>query len=155
MIDLHAIEAIKRLKYRYMRCLDQKRWAELASCFTEDAKSSYSDGKYAFDGRDAIMAFLETAMPVTMLTSHRAHHPEIELTGPTTATGVWALDDVVIETTGGFTIRGSGFYRDEYVKIDGEWRIRHTGYQRIYEEIQSRTESPSLRLTANLFEHKS
>jgi hypothetical protein len=154
MIDLQEIEAIKRLKYRYMRCLDQKRWAELATCFTEDATSAYSDGAYAFDGRDAIMAFLESAMPATMLTSHRVHHPEIDLTGPGSATGVWALDDVVIETAGGFTIRGSGFYRDEYAKVAGEWRIRHTGYQRVYEEIQSRAESPSLRLTANMFADK-
>ena len=151
MVDLQELEAIKRLKYRYMRCLDQKRWAELATCFTEDARSSYADGKYAFDGRAAIMAFLENAMPDTMLTSHRVHHPEIELTDAGTAVGVWALDDVVIETTGGFTIRGSGFYHDEYVKVDGEWRIRATGYRRIYEEIQSRTESQSLRLTANMF----
>jgi bile-acid 7alpha-dehydratase len=154
MIDLQELEAIKRLKYRYLRCLDQKRWPELATCFTPDAKSSYGDGKYSFDGRDAIMRFLETAMPRTMLTSHRVHQPEIELTSTTTATGVWALDDVVIETKGGFTIRGAGFYRDEYVKVGGEWKIRATGYQRVFEEMQSRTESPSLRLTANMFADK-
>ena len=152
MTDLQELEAIKRLKYKYLRCLDQKCWAELATCFTEDATSSYGDGKYAFDGRDAIMQFLETSMPKTMLTSHRVHHPEIDLTSERTATGIWALDDVVIETKGGFTIRGSAFYRDEYVKVNGEWKIRATGYQRVYEELQSRTESPSLRLTANMFD---
>lgn len=154
MTDLQELEAIKRLKYKYLRCLDQKRWAELATCFTEDAKSSYGDGKYSFDGRDAIMSFLENAMPKTMLTSHRVHHPEIEFTSGTTATGIWALDDVVIETTGGVTIRGSAFYRDEYVKVDGEWKIGSTGYQRVYEEVQSRKESPSLRLTENMFADK-
>jgi hypothetical protein len=151
MSDLDEIEAIKRLKYRYMRCLDQKLWADLATCFTPDATCAYSDGKYSFDGRDAVMGFLESAMPRTMLTSHRVHHPEIDITGPTAATGIWALDDVVIETKGGFTIRGSGFYRDEYRKVDGAWLIHHTGYRRVYEEVQSRAESPSLRLTANMF----
>ncbi len=154
MTELHEIEAIKRLKYRYMRCLDEKIWAELATCFTPDATCAYSDGKYSFDGRDAVMGFLESAMPRTMLTSHRVHHPEIDITGPTTATGIWALDDVVIETKGGFTIRGAGFYRDEYRKIDGAWRLHHTGYRRVYEEVQSRAESPSLRLTANMFADK-
>jgi len=154
MIDLQEIEAIKRLKYKYLRCLDQKRWPELATCFTPDAKSSYGDGKYSFDERDAIMHFLETSMPRTMLTSHRVHHPEIDLTSATTATGIWALDDVVIETKGGFTIRGAAFYRDEYIKVDGEWKIRATGYQRVFEEMQSRKESPSLRLTANMFAEK-
>ena len=33
--DLVEIEAIKRVKYAYMRCLDQKLWDELEGCFTE------------------------------------------------------------------------------------------------------------------------
>ena len=151
MTDLREIEAIKRLKYKYLRCLDQKRWDELATCFTADARCSYGDGKYTFEGRDAIMRFLEGAMPKTMLTSHRVHHPEIDLRDDGTATGVWALDDVVIETQRELTIRGAAFYRDEYVKADGEWKIRSTGYARIYEEVQSRKDSPSLKLTANMF----
>jgi hypothetical protein len=148
--DLLEVEAIKRLKYRYCRCLDLKRWDELEQCLAEDATSSYGDGKYSFTGRAAIMAFLRDALgPHTMISSHRVHHPEIDLTGPTTARGVWALEDVVIVTGADLTIRGSAFYTDEYVKVDGEWRIRHTGYERIYEETESRADIPSLRLTAN------
>ena len=60
--DLVEIELVKRLKYKYMRCLDQKRWDEIATCFTEDATCSYSGGKYAFQGRDAIVDFLRKAM---------------------------------------------------------------------------------------------
>ena len=78
MTDLQELEAIKRLKYKYLRCLDQKRWEDLATCFTADAQCSYGDGKYSFDGRDAILKFLESVMPRTMLTSHRVHHPEID-----------------------------------------------------------------------------
>ena len=55
-VDLHELEAIKRLKYKYLRCLDQKRWDEIATCFTADATCSYSGGKYAFTGRDAIVS---------------------------------------------------------------------------------------------------
>ena len=84
-----------------------------------------------------------------MITSHRVHQPEIDLTGPDTATGIWALDDVVIETKANIVIRGSAFYRDEYAKISGQWKIRHTGYQRIYEEMFSRGDTPSWQLTAN------
>src|SRR5690606_20789360 len=90
--NLHELEAIKRLKYRYLRCLDQKRWDELADCFTVDARSSYGGGRYAHEGREAIVAFLRKAMGApSFLSSHRAHHPEIDFTGPDTATGVWAL----------------------------------------------------------------
>lgn len=152
-MDLHELEAIKRLKYRYLRCLDQKRWDELADCFTEDARSSYGGGRYAFEGRDAILEFLRKAMGApSFLSSHRAHHPEIDFTGPDTATGVWALEDTVIETRAGITIRGAAFYTDEYVKVDGAWRIRFTGYRRTYEEIESRRDRPGLRLTASWFE---
>lgn len=153
MQDLHELEAIKRLKYKYLRCLDQKNWPELAECFTEDAVSSYSGGKYAFDGRDAIMEFLEKSMgSPSFLSSHRVHHPEIEFQSETSATGVWALEDTVIETQAGITIRGAAFYEDEYVKQDGAWKIRSTGYKRTYEEIQSRKDVPGLKLTASWFE---
>jgi uncharacterized protein (TIGR02246 family) len=152
-MDLHELEAIKRLKYKYLRCLDQKKWEELAECFTEDATSSYSGGRYAFSGRDAILDFLRKAMGApSFLSSHRAHHPEIEFTGPTTAVGVWALEDTVIETRAGITIRGAAFYTDEYVKLDGAWRIRSTGYKRTFEEVESRRDRPGLRLTASWWE---
>jgi hypothetical protein len=152
MDDLREIEAIKRLKYKYFRCLDLKLWKELRELLVEDATSSYSGGKYAFDGRDQIMKFLEDSLGrPTMLTSHHGHHPEIELTSDTTATGIWALEDVVIDTEHGITLRGASFYHDEYVKVDGAWKFKSTGYERTYEEIESRADTPSLRLLANRF----
>ena len=148
--DLLEIEAIKRLKYRYMRCLDQKLWDEIVDCFSEDATAAYSGGKYSFEGRGAIVDFLKRSMGAESFhSSHRVHHPEIDLTGPDRATGTWALEDVVIETSFQITIRGAAFYSDEYVKQGGVWRIRHTGYRRTYEEIQPRAEVPGLKLTAS------
>lgn len=148
MTDLQELEAIKRLKYRYLRCLDEKRWPELEDCFTAEATSAYAGGKYAYAGRDAILKFLVGAMDRPgFLSSHRVHHPEIDFTSATTATGVWALEDTVIDTEHGITLRGAGFYHDEYVKLDGSWKIRHTGYQRTFEEVQSRRGVPGLRLT--------
>jgi SnoaL-like domain len=148
--DLVELEAIKQLKYRYLRCLDQKLWDEIAECFTEDAAAAYSGGKYSFDGREAIVDFLRRSMGAeTFLSSHRVHHPELELRSASEATGVWALEDVVIEEKWGVTIRGAAFYTDEYVKQGGRWRIRRTGYKRTYEEIQPRKDVPGLRLTAS------
>jgi hypothetical protein len=152
MLDLQELEAIKRLKYRYLRCLDLKQWDELGTCLTDDCKSAYGDGHFSFDGRAAIVAFLKDALgPATRITSHRCHQPEIDFTSPTTATGTWALEDVVIETEAKLTIRGAAFYHDEYVKLGGEWKIAKTGYKRIYEETESRTDTPSLTLTRNAF----
>jgi len=148
--DLEEIEAIKRLKYRYMRCLDQKLWEELGDCFSPDARTHYGDGKYTYEGRDAILEFLRESMGADSFhSSHHVHQPEIDLTSSTTATGIWALQDVVIETKLDFTLRGAGFYEDEYVKLDGAWKIRSTGYRRVFEEFQPRKDVPGLRLTAS------
>ena len=145
-VDLHDLEAIKRLKYKYLRCLDQKLWDEIGSCFTADATCSYSGGKYAFDGRDAIVDFLRKAMGApSFYSSHRVHHPEIEFTSATAAHATWALEDEVIETKAQITIRGAAFYHDEYVRIDGEWKIRSTGYERTFEEIELRAAPLQLR----------
>lgn len=150
MSDWKDLEAIKRLKYKYLRCLDQKRWSELAECFTEDATSAYSGGKYSFEGRDAILEFLEKSMGAdSFLSCHTVHHPEIDFTSDTTAHGIWALRDVVIETNANIEIRGAAFYEDEYVKQGGEWKIRSTGYERTFEEILPRSDLPNLKLTAN------
>jgi len=146
--DLVEIEQIHQLKYRYVRLIDTKRWDELAELFTEDVTASYGGGATTLDGRAAVMDFLSTSMAdETMLTSHKVHQPEITLTGPATATGVWALDDVVILGSLGLTVRGASFYDDRYAKVGGAWRIAHTGYRRVYEEIEPR--SPDVRLTAS------
>jgi len=150
--DLVEMELIKRLKYRYMRGIDRKLWDELETCFTDDATAAYSGGHYSFTGREAIMEFLRGSMSSEQfLSSHRVHHPEIDLTSPTTATGVWALEDTVIIADAGLTIRGAAFYRDEYVKVDGDWKIAHTGYDRIFEEMGMRSDTPSLKLTASFW----
>lgn len=155
MSSLEEIEAIKRLKYKYLRCLDQKLWREIEECFTEDATAAYGDGKYSFAGRDKIIEFLAGALgPKSMISSHRVHHPEIDLTGPSNASGVWALEDTVIETNANITIRGAAYYSDEYVKVGGSWKIKSTGYRRVFEEIESRSDTPSLKLTANCWAEK-
>ena len=148
--ELVEIEMIKRVKYRYARCLDLKLWDELATVFTEDAVAAYSGGGYTFEGRDAILEFLQRSMGAeTFHSSHKMHHPEIDLSGPNSATGNWALDDVVVETQWGITIRGCSFYEDEYVKVAGNWKIKRTGYRRVFEEIQPRGNVEGLKLTAS------
>lgn len=137
--DLVEIEAIKAVKYRYLRAVDLRDWELLESTLTEDATAAYAAGKLSYDGRDAIVGFLRDSMPAKeMLSAHRVHHPEIELTSPTTATARWALDDTVIMPAGNFQLRGAAYYSDELVKVDGEWKISHTGYRRLYEETVSR-----------------
>ncbi|HXC51129.1 MAG TPA: nuclear transport factor 2 family protein [Candidatus Limnocylindrales bacterium] len=133
------LEAIRQLKYRYFRALDCKDWDALASTLAEDATTSYDNGRYAFEGRAAILEFLRGALgSPNMISMHHGHHPEIELTGDSSARGTWYLEDMVIFREANTVLRGAAFYSDEYVRIDGEWKIRSTGYERTFEEIELR-----------------
>lgn len=147
-VDLHALHEITSLKYRYLRCLDLKRWDDLAACFTGDATASYSGGQYEFSGRDDIMAFLEGSLGPTFVTMHQCHHPEIAVDGDT-ATGLWSLQDTVLMTDFRLVLQGAAFYDDRYVRVDCGWRIAHTGYVRTFEYMVSLDDLPSFRLTAN------
>jgi hypothetical protein len=67
-------------------------------------------------------------------TVHHGHMPEIELTSPTTATGVWALHDIVIWPDG-TRLDGYGHYHETYEKRDGEWRIKTSTLTRLHTDI--------------------
>ena len=153
-ITWQDLEAIKRLKYRYQRCLDTKQWDALSECFTEDAKAAYSGGKFSFENRDAIMQFLRGAMGADSFHScHAVSQPEIELVDPHTATGRWCLQDTVIDTSFDMMIHGAAFYDDEYRKgDDGTWRISKTGYVRTYEQMLPRKSIEGLTLTESRWE---
>jgi ketosteroid isomerase-like protein len=132
---LEEIEAIKQIKYAYFRLLDLKQFDELGQLLTEDATAAYDDGKLSFAGRDAIVQFLKDALSDPgMITQHNGHHPEIQVTSDTTATGTWYLNDRVIIPGADLEIAGTAFYRDDYTKTSNGWRITHTGYERVFEE---------------------
>jgi hypothetical protein len=115
--DLLEIEAIKQLKYAYMRCVDKKLWDEMTTLFVPEATCSYSAGHYTYEGRDAIVAWLRKGMDKPGFHStHSVHHPEIRLAGPAEATGVWKLEDYVLDTDYDIVISGAAFYEDRYVK---------------------------------------
>ena len=147
--DLIQIERIKRVKYAYLRCLDQKDWDGLAEVFTEDATASYSGGNYTYSGRDEIIGFISRNMGREAFhSSHRVHHPEIDVDGDT-ATGTWALEDTVLDTDWNFLLFGAAFYVDTYRKVDGRWLIAHTGYRRSFEAMVPTASVEGFQLTAS------
>jgi len=70
---------------------------------------------------------------------HHGHMPEIDLTGPDTAAGVWALEDYNIWEDGSQN-HGWGHYLETYVKRDGRWQIRTMALS--YLRIERPTEQP-------------
>lgn len=153
-MDLTSLEQIKRLKYRYLRCVDLKRWDELSEVFTTDATACYGTSAYgeplSFTGRDAILGFLRDKLSPAIITTHFASQPEIDIDGDT-ATGTWCFQDTVIATEYRTVITGAAFYEDRYRRCsDDAWRIEHTGYRRTYEAMLSLDDLPSFRLTTPL-----
>jgi SnoaL-like domain len=150
---LVALEEIRRVKYRYLRCVDLKLWDEMAEVFTAGATADYGSpatGKpLRFGSREEIISFLRDNLGPGMITLHAAGQPEIDIDGAA-ATGTWRFEDTVIVTEYRLVIKGAAFYEDRYERgDDGRWRISHTGYVRLYETMQSLDDLPSLKITAN------
>ena len=80
--------------------------------------------------------------------SHRVHHPEIDVDGDT-ATGTWALEDIVLDTEWNFLLMGAAFYTDRYVKVGDRWLIEHTGYRRSFELMMPTTSIEGFAVTAS------
>lgn len=130
---LGDIEAIKKLKAKYWRCIDKKLWDELEDCFIENAVADYGKN-LNFQGRKAIIQFLKDNLGSdSVITVHQGHNPEIEITSDTTARGIWALHDYLVFQPN-ITINGWGHYEDEYVKQNGEWKKKSIKETRLREE---------------------
>ena len=131
---LLEIEAIKQLKARYCRYLDTKDWQAWRSLFTDDFLSDTSPaGGKVIQGADDFVAFTRKSLR-SQATVHQVHAPEIELTSPTTARGVWALEDVV-RFGPGVNLRGYGHYTETYEKVDGQWLIASSTLTRLREDV--------------------
>lgn len=120
------LEAIRQLKARYFRLMDAKDWDALADVFTEDVEMDMSgEGSGVIRGRDVYMPFIrETLDGVT--TVHHGHMPEITITSPTTATGIWAMEDELWWPPGGpiSHLHGYGHYYETYERTAAGWRIK-------------------------------
>jgi hypothetical protein len=153
-MDLVTLEEIRQLKYRYLRCVDQKLWDEIADVFTSGATVDYGTRVYGkplkLAGRDEIVGFFRAKLGPEVITVHAAGQPEITVDGET-ATGTWRFEDTVIATEHRVVVTGAAFYQDRYERGgDGRWRIAHTGYVRTYEAMMSLDDLPSFKFTAGL-----
>ncbi|MDG4662986.1 nuclear transport factor 2 family protein [Mycobacterium sp. 236(2023)] len=132
--ELVEVEAIKKLKARYCRLLDTKQWEAWRELFTDDFVSDTSEsGGKLIVGADQFVAFTRKSLR-GQATVHQVHAPEIELTSSTTATGVWALEDVV-RFGPGVNLRGYGHYTETYELVDGRWLIASSKLTRLREDV--------------------
>ena len=117
------IEAIKQLKARYCRTMDTKDWPAMRQVFTDDVEmDTTASGGGVVTGADDFMTFLRE-MIGDVVTVHQCHTPEIDVTSATTATGVWAMEDM-LRWPDGTELHGYGHYYETYAKVDEQWRIK-------------------------------
>jgi hypothetical protein len=120
---VEAIEEIKRLKARYFRFVDEKKHDELAALFTDDANLT-TDG-ITWDSPEHF-AYTIRDLTGQAPSVHHGHMPEIEITGKDTASGIWAMEDLLTFPAGDGAPdghNGYGQYRETYRKVNGRWLI--------------------------------
>lgn len=133
------IEAIKQVKYRYLRGLDTKHWDVFADTLTDDVAGDYGSSlgeELHFTNRTDLVEYMRSALGPGVITEHRVTHPEITVTGDE-ATGTWYLQDRVMVPELKFMLIGAAFYRDRYRRTADGWKISATGYDRTYEATMS------------------
>ena len=135
MESMAAIESIKQLKARYFRCLDTGDWAGMETVFAPDLVADISQAvmehheKEPIRGGRTFARFIQSSVD-GLVTVHHGHMPEIKLTSPTTATGIWAMEDKLWKKKPSTStlpfefLHGYGHYHETYEKIGGTWRIK-------------------------------
>lgn len=130
--QLTAIEEIKTLKARYFRSMDTKDWDGFADVFAPGAVMDMSSEVPASDDPDAgitrgnkLIATFVRSHVGDVTTVHHGHMPEIEILSPTTARGVWAMEDKLRWPEGSpiQTMHGYGHYHETYEVVGGAWHI--------------------------------
>ncbi|MCF6386996.1 nuclear transport factor 2 family protein [Mycobacterium sp. MBM] len=125
------VEAIRRLKARYCRFLDTKDYEAWKALFAPDVvvKLDMAISAGGADGQTAPdLNGLDEFVPVVLggvehaQTKHHVHTPEIDLTSNTTASAIWAMEDLLLFADGG-ELFGAGHYHETYEKRDGDWVI--------------------------------
>ena len=145
--DAAAIEDIKRLKARYYRChghegvgrLERRLRAGRHLDTTEEAPQLP-----IVEGRQNIIDFVSGQLD-GVTTCHHGHMPEIEITSPTTANGIWAMEDHLWMPEGhplGIRhLHGYGHYHETYEKIGDRWYIKTLKLTRIRVDVTMEGES--------------
>ena len=134
--ELQELEEIRQLKARYCRFLDTKDVESWRAVFTTDVVVTL-DMAVSVGGADPKTApplqGINNFVPMVMgglenvATKHHCHTPELALVSATTATGIWAMEDLARPRFSSLWDRklfGAGHYHETYEKRAGSWRIK-------------------------------
>ncbi|GLY65464.1 nuclear transport factor 2 family protein [Amycolatopsis taiwanensis] len=125
---IEAVEAIKKMKYRYWRACDAKDPDGFRRCFiARGASIDYGRLGRHDDVEPILRIYRDIALrkvngQYVVHDMHHGFHPDIELVGPGEATGRWTLRMRQIDIERGTETVMAGEYDDRYVIEDGDWK---------------------------------
>jgi len=120
--------AIRELIDRYCYAVNERDWAVLESCYTEDAV--WDVGKplnFRLEGRKAIVEIASTKISEEDFVVQTAHATVIWLDGAKARAHSTIKEVVRSKAAAGIQILAT--YADELVKPDGEWRFKVRTYR--------------------------
>lgn len=117
---LEAAETARNCLYDYAAAVDQRDWAALRSCFSDEAVMAMGASETA--GADEIVASLRGMLPEGFITQHLLVNPRIVTNDGTTV----VIDSTIyyLHEGKGFEAVGWGSYRDTIVVEGGHGRIQ-------------------------------
>ena len=141
---LSDLEACRRLRVTYFRCLDTANLADLKEILTEDFSCRCVGGDYVYEAksRAEFLAMTENSFHSEIVTQHNGHGSEVDLVSDTRATALVYFNDLVYHFRSQEFLMGTGLYRDRYRKDNGRWRIEYGEYERMYEMTETLERAP-------------
>lgn len=148
---LAAIEAIRQVKARYFRGVDNQDSALVRSILAEDCVLDYrgccTDPATGIDHLPMMNKVMEgraswpDAVPPDgprLVTVHQGHDPDITVESEGTASGIWAFTDrLFLPPEGPFSqLTGWGRYHETYVNRGDGWKLRTTRIERLRVEVE-------------------
>ncbi|MBY0401904.1 nuclear transport factor 2 family protein, partial [Myxococcota bacterium] len=123
---LADLEACRRLRVTYFRCLDTANLKDMKAILTEDFSCYCAGGDYVYEAksRAEFLEVTESSFHTEIVTQHNGHGAEVDLLDDTHATALVYFNDLVYHFRSKEFLMGTGLYKDRYRKDpDGIWRI--------------------------------
>ncbi len=128
------MQQIEQLKARYCRTMDTKDWSGMRGVMADDVAVDTTDsGGTVMSGADEFIASLRQLLE-DVVTVHHCHMPEITLQSRSSASGVWAMEDM-LWFPDGTHLHGYGHYHETYEKREGRWLITSCRLSRIRMDV--------------------
>ncbi len=114
--------AIIDLLARYCRCIDQKRWDELPTLFTDDCAVDFGKVMGTHEGKDGVANMARMIGSTGLMMRHYSTNVVIEGDGERVQVESYVL--AYTGTAPGSLMATTGRYEDEMVKQGGRWLLR-------------------------------